>query len=63
MKDRLDKKGIKCPLCGNEMLFIHGCGWDYDRWICLYKSDNYRLCTGEIELEETTYPKERKLTQ
>jgi len=45
------------------MLFIHGCGWDYDRWVCLYKSDNYRLCTGEIELEETTYPKERKLTQ
>lgn len=44
-----------CPICGNGMIFMYGCGWDYDRWIC----PEY-LYTGEIELSETTYPEEEK---
>jgi len=52
----MSKDIMKCPECGNEMIFIHGCGWDYDRWVCMYSSDDFRLCIGEIELEETTYP-------
>jgi hypothetical protein len=38
-----------CPECGSTMIFMYGCGWDYDRWIC-----SQRGCHGDIELETTT---------
>jgi hypothetical protein len=46
---------MKCPVCGEDMMFMNGCGWDYDRWLCM-KRTGLRLCPGEIELETTTYP-------
>ena len=48
-------KSPKCPECGKEMFFLYGCGWDYDRWVCMCRY-GLRLCPGEIELETTTYP-------
>lgn len=45
---------MKCPLCGKDMIFCHGEGWDYDRWICMEKTD-LGTCPGEIELEVTTH--------
>jgi hypothetical protein len=52
----MDKQ--KCPKCGEDMLFMYGCGWDYDRWVCMNKNGESRFCfcNGEIELESTTYP-------
>ena len=46
-----------CPICGEPMVFFHGCDWDNDRWYCMKKFDG-RLCKGEIELETTTYPED-----
>jgi hypothetical protein len=39
-----------CPICGGDMHFIPGCGWDYDIWIC-----NDPKCEGEIEGEISTW--------
>lgn len=49
---------MKCPICGEKMAFIYGCGWDYDRWVCMEKVDRFIICEGEVELDETTYPEE-----
>jgi len=47
----------KCPVCGCDMIFMYGCGCDYDRWVCHARvPGTLRLCDGEVELEETTYP-------
>ena len=43
-----------CPICGKPMFFLYGCLWDYDRWVCMEKIENFRICPGEIELETTT---------
>ena len=40
-----------CPVHNTKMLMMYGCGWDYDRWLCVEKQ-----CYEEIELETTTYP-------
>ena len=48
---------MKCPECGEEMMFFYGCGFDYDRWMCVRKLDKFVLfCPGEVELDETSYP-------
>jgi hypothetical protein len=48
-----------CPLCDQPMHFIHGGGWDYDRWLChAVAKESFgvrKFCEGEIELESTTY--------
>lgn len=55
-----------CPVCGGKdtMIFIHGCGWDYDRWVCSAIANPEdmvaRLCHGEIELDATSYPDKEK---
>lgn len=42
----------KCPKCKLKTLnYIHGCGWDYDRKVCMS-----RFCEYEEELEVTSYP-------
>lgn len=41
---------MKCPSCSSDMLFLYGCGWDYDRWVC-----GSRDCNEEIELDTTTH--------
>ena len=28
------KENQICPKCGEYMLMMYGCGWDYDRLIC-----------------------------
>jgi hypothetical protein len=42
------------------MLFVHGSGWDYDRWHCVEPVDPSAsikvICWGEIELNDSTYP-------
>ena len=38
-----------CPKCGESMLMMYGCGWDYDRLIC-------SKCDYEFEFEFTSYP-------
>jgi hypothetical protein len=40
------------------LILVYGCGWDYDRLVCPAKVGRFRLCTYELELEETTYPPE-----
>lgn len=42
---------MKCPTCDQEMVFVHVCGIDYDRWGCVTK-----YCGEEVELDATTYP-------
>ena len=53
-------KRIACPICGAPMLFVHGSGWDYDRWHCVEPVDPSAsikvICWGEIELNDSTYP-------
>ena len=44
-----------CPMCGETLLFLYGCGWDYDRLIC-----GNRNCDYEEELKTISYPKEVK---
>lgn len=45
-----DKKDeLKCPLCGNDLIFVNGGGWDYDRAHC-----SNRLCKFEKEYETST---------
>ncbi len=45
-----------CPKCKEQTLaYIHGCGWDYDMWLCHNKQ-----CDYENVLEITTYPKEEQ---
>ena len=44
------KENQICPICGEYMLQMFGCGWDYDRLIC---SNKY--CDHEVEFETTTY--------
>lgn len=46
-----------CPKCKNQTLaYQHGCGWDYDRWMCMEAS-----CDYERELECTSFaPEVRK---
>lgn len=46
-----DQTTPKCPECGEPMLAMYGCNFDYDRFIC-----SKFMCDGEIELETTTYP-------
>jgi ribosomal protein S27AE len=43
------KENQICPKCGEYMLQMFGCGWDYDRLIC-----GDRDCDYEIEFETTT---------
>jgi len=38
---------VVCPECGEELLRMFGCGWDYDRFVC-----GSKYCDYEIELEE-----------
>lgn len=40
-----------CPKCGESMLMMYGCGWDYDRLIC-----GSPKCDYEFEFETTSYP-------
>lgn len=48
-----------CPVCGGQMMFMYGCLWDYDRWVCLEQEPGSTLfCRGEIELDTTTTPDE-----
>jgi hypothetical protein len=47
---RIEDKHIICPECGEPMMAMYGCGWDYDRFIC-----SKFMCDGEIELETITY--------
>ena len=50
------KKPIKCPSCGNEMMYIHGRGWDHDRWYCVHKIEGKAgVCGHEIELNVSTF--------
>lgn len=50
---------MKCPRCGEQMLLMYGCGWDYDKWVCMAKGDRlFEVCEGEVELETSTYPEE-----
>jgi hypothetical protein len=49
-------EGKACPECGCKMVFIHGCGFDYDRWVCYYVDGLLRMCTGYVGLETTTFP-------
>ena len=50
------KKPIKCPSCGNEMMYIYGNGWDYDRWYCVHKVEGKAgVCGHEIELNVSTF--------
>ena len=50
---------MNCPLCGELMLLMYGCGWDYDKWVCMAKGDRlFEVCEGEIELETSTYPED-----
>jgi len=46
----------ECPVCKEAMTFVHGCGWDYDRWFCTNMVGRFELCSEEIELDESTYP-------
>lgn len=46
-----DQVPPKCPECGEPMLAMYGCHFDYDRFIC-----SKFMCDGEIELGTTTYP-------
>ena len=43
------KENQICPICGEYMLMMYGCGWDYDRLICGDKD-----CDHEVEFETTT---------
>lgn len=47
---------MNCPECHTELMFNHGEGWDYDRWICMNKGCHY-----EFELEESTYWSEKEI--
>ena len=42
-----------CPLCGDPLIQLYGCGWDYDRLIC----SRYG-CDYDLEFEGTSYPEE-----
>ena len=44
-----EAKELKCPLCGSVLLFLYGCGWDYDRALC-----GNRKCDYEKEYDTTT---------
>ena len=50
------KKPIKCPSCGNEMMYVHGHGWDHDKWYCVHKIEGkHGVCGHEIELNVSTF--------
>ena len=51
----MPKTTKKCPKCQSPMLFMFGCGWDYDRYVC---SD--RGCDHAEETERSSYPPEVK---
>lgn len=41
-----------CPkCCAKHLVFINGCGWDYDAWVCMNKA-----CDYTEELEVSTMP-------
>ena len=48
-------KDEKCPLCGSDILFISGEGWDYDREYC-----SNRACKYQVEYDTTTYLEDEK---
>ena len=52
-KDKIKDK--PCPLCGNPVLFVEGCGWDYDRCWC-----SKRGCRYEKEYDTTTTIEDKK---
>ncbi len=50
---------LKCDICGGDMRWIHGGGWDND---CIYCAD-YKDCGAEIEYPTSTifeYEQENK---
>lgn len=44
-----EEKELKCPICGRDMLFLYGGGFDYDRALC-----GNRNCYFEKEYESST---------
>lgn len=52
------RKPRKCPICGNEMAFFHGCLAVYDYWYCVVTISPKNGCGHEIELNTTTCPEE-----
>jgi len=42
---------ILCDLCGKRMFPIYGCGFDYDRMLCMAKN-----CYAEIIYPTSTLP-------
>jgi len=54
MKQRITIKNYekhKCDKCGEPLLLMYGCGWDYDRVICSKSG-----CDFEVEYETSTTP-------
>ena len=38
------------------MMYIHGHGWEHDRWYCVHKVDGKAgVCGHEIELNVSTF--------
>ena len=50
------KENKKCPLCKKDLIFIHGCGWDYDMEYC-----TDRVCKYEHEYDTSTVTDEKEL--
>jgi len=53
--EKLIEEDVKCDLCGEIMLPMHGSGWDNDRLIC-----SGRYCQAEVVFPTSTYVKEQE---
>lgn len=40
---------LSCPACGDPIICLWGCGWDYDRLVCSHYN-----CDWEHEYDTTT---------
>lgn len=45
---------LRCPDCGDPIICLWGCGWDYDRLVCSHYN-----CDWEHEYDTTTMAPDR----
>lgn len=53
---RYNGKTLKCPKCNKPIIFVHGCGWDYDAEWC-----SSRKCDYEVIYDTTTLIEESEI--
>lgn len=46
---------LRCPDCGDPIICLWGCGWDYDRLVCSHYN-----CDWEHEYDTTVAPDRTK---